>query len=36
LRNADSVNDLRLRIKLEGKDSKNRELGESMRNVTFK
>jgi len=36
LRNADSINDLRLRIKLEGKDSKNRELGESMRNVTFK
>jgi twitching motility protein PilU len=36
LRNADSVNDLRLRIKLEGKDSKSRELGESMRNVTFK
>jgi twitching motility protein PilU len=36
LRNADSINDLRLKIKLEGKDSKNRELGESMRNVTFK
>jgi twitching motility protein PilU len=36
LRNADSVNDVRLRIKLEGKDSKNRELGESMRNVTVK
>jgi twitching motility protein PilU len=36
LRNADSINDLRLRIKLEGKDSKSRELGESMRNVTFK
>lgn len=36
LRNADSVNDLRLRIKLEGKDSKSRELGESMRNVTYK
>ncbi|MHB8534041.1 MAG: type IV pili twitching motility protein PilT, partial [Sulfuricaulis sp.] len=36
LRNADSVNDVRLRIKLEGKDSKSRELGESMRNVTFK
>ena len=30
------LNDLRLRIKLEGKDSKSRELGESMRNVTFK
>jgi len=36
LRNADSVNDVRLRIKLEGKDSKSHELGESMRNVTFK
>ena len=36
LRNADSINDLRLRIKLEGKDSKSRELGESMRNVTYK
>jgi twitching motility protein PilU len=36
LRNADSVNDVRLRIKLEGKESKNRELGESMRNITFK
>ncbi len=36
LRNADSVNDLRLRIKLEGKDSKSRELGESMRNITYK
>jgi twitching motility protein PilU len=36
LRNADSINDVRLRIKLEGKDSKSRELGESMRNVTFK
>jgi len=36
LRSADSINDLRLRIKLEGKDSKNRELGESMRNVTYK
>jgi twitching motility protein PilU len=36
LRNADSVNDIRLRIKLEGKDSKNRELGESMRNITYK
>jgi len=35
LRNADSLNDLRLRIKLEGKDSKEAELGESMRNVTF-
>ncbi len=36
LRNADSVNDVRLRIKLEGKDSKGRELGESMRNMTYK
>lgn len=36
LRNADSVNDLRLRVKLEGKDSKNRELGDSMRNITYK
>ncbi|MHB8453455.1 MAG: PilT/PilU family type 4a pilus ATPase [Acidiferrobacterales bacterium] len=35
LRNADSINDLRLRIKLEGKDSKGQELGDSMRNVTF-
>jgi twitching motility protein PilU len=36
LRNADSVNDIRLRIKLEGKDAKSRELGESMRNITYK
>ncbi|OFZ97291.1 MAG: type IV pili twitching motility protein PilT [Betaproteobacteria bacterium RBG_19FT_COMBO_58_11] len=36
LRNADSVNDVRLRIKLESKNFKSRELGESMRNVTFK
>ncbi|MEK6550760.1 MAG: PilT/PilU family type 4a pilus ATPase [Pseudomonadota bacterium] len=36
LRNSDSVNDVRLRIKLEGKDSKSRELGESMRNITYK
>ena len=36
LRNADSVNDLRLRIKLEGKDSQNHELGDSMRNITYK
>ncbi len=36
LRNADSVNDVRLRIKLEGKDSKGKELGDSMRNVTYK
>jgi twitching motility protein PilU len=36
LRNADSINDVRLRIKLEGKDTKGRELGESMRNITYK
>ncbi len=36
LRNADSVNDVRLRIKLEGKEAKGRELGESMRNITYK
>jgi twitching motility protein PilU len=36
LRNADSVNDVRLRIKLEGKDSKGRELGDTLRNVTVK
>ncbi len=35
LRNADSVNDLRLRVKLEGKEAKGQELGDSMRNVTF-
>jgi twitching motility protein PilU len=35
LRNADSVNDLRLRLKLEGKDAKGQQLGDSMRNVTF-
>jgi len=35
LRNADSQNDLRLRIKLEGKDAQASQLGESMRNVTF-
>lgn len=36
LRNADSINDLRLRIKLEGKDAKGSDLGESMSNVTVK
>lgn len=36
LRNADSINDLRLRIKLEGKDAKGSDLGESMANVTVK
>jgi len=35
LRSADSLNDLRLRIKLESKQAKHEELGESMRNVTF-
>ncbi|MDH5632266.1 MAG: PilT/PilU family type 4a pilus ATPase [Gammaproteobacteria bacterium] len=35
LRNADSVNDIRLRIKLEGKDAKTRELGESMENLSI-
>jgi len=35
IRNADSQNDLRLRFKLESKDSKAQELGESLRNVTF-
>jgi twitching motility protein PilU len=35
LRNADSQNDLRLRIKLEGKDANAQQLGESMRNITY-
>jgi twitching motility protein PilU len=35
MRSADSMNDLRLRIKLESKHGKHEELGESMRNVTF-
>jgi len=35
LRNADSQNDLRLRIKLEGKNADAQSLGESMRNITF-
>ena len=35
IKNADSQNDLRLRIKLEGKQSRAEELGDSMRNVTF-
>ena len=35
LRNADSQNDLRLRVKLEGKNAQTQQLGESMRNVTF-
>ena len=33
LRNADSVNDLRLRIKLEGKDSKNADLMEGLDSI---
>jgi twitching motility protein PilU len=36
LRNADSVNDIRLRIKLEGKDANTQELGSSMQNLTIK
>ncbi len=36
LRNADSINDVRLRVKLEGKDSKGRELGDTLRNLTVK
>jgi twitching motility protein PilU len=36
LRNADSINDVRLRIKLEGKDSKGRELGDTLQNITYK
>lgn len=36
LRNADSVNDLRLRFKLEGKDAKGEKLGDSLRNLTVK
>ncbi len=35
IKNADSENDLRLRIKLESKGAKASDLGESMRNVTF-
>ena len=33
LRNADSVNDLRLRIKLEGKESKDSDLMEGLDNI---
>jgi len=36
LRNADSVNDLRLRLKLESKGAKTQELGASMQNLTVK
>lgn len=35
IRNADSENDLRLRVKLEGKNANAQDLGESMKNVTF-
>jgi twitching motility protein PilU len=35
MRNADSQNDLRLRIKLHGKDAKEGALGDSLRNITF-
>jgi len=35
LRNADSVNDLRLRIKLEGKDSNNTDLMEGLDNISM-
>ena len=35
LRNADSINDLRLRIKLESKGAKKGALGDSMQNVTY-
>ena len=35
MRNADSQNDLRLRIKLQSKDAKDGALGDSMRNITF-
>lgn len=35
LRNADSVNDLRLRIKLEGKDSSNNDLMEGLDNISM-
>ncbi len=34
LRNADSMNDLRLRLKLEGKDANKEELGSTMENLT--
>ena len=35
LRNADSVNDLRLRIKLESKDSNNNDLMEGLENISM-
>ena len=35
LRNADSVNDLRLRIKLEGKESKNSDLMDGLENIAM-
>ena len=36
LRNADSVNDLRLRFKLDSKNVKGRQLGDSLQNITVK
>jgi twitching motility protein PilU len=36
LRNADSVNDLRLRFKLESKDAKGKQLGDTLQNITVK
>ncbi|MEE9286768.1 MAG: type IV pili twitching motility protein PilT, partial [Gammaproteobacteria bacterium] len=36
LRNADSINDLRLRFKLESKDAKGKQLGDSLQNITVK
>ncbi len=35
MRNADSQNDLRLRIKLQSKDAKDGALGDTLRNITF-
>jgi twitching motility protein PilU len=35
MRNADSQNDLRLKIKLEGKEAKGAQLGDSMQNITY-
>src|SRR5229473_221674 len=35
IRNADSQNDLRLKIKLEGKEAKGTQLGDSMQNITY-
>ncbi len=36
LRNADSVNDVRLRIKLEGKEAKGKQLGETLQNLSVR